>query len=196
MHNDKIIIIVDFEATCDENEQSVPRNKMEIIEIGAVKVRLSDFQGIDEYQSLVRPVRTPKLTNFCVNLTGIQQHEVDSAKSFYEVAHEFFTWCWKDTDALAWCSWSMYDYYQLEQDCKHFFIDNELTCIEHINLKNMYGDVSYGRRRGLKNAVSEQGLRFQGRNHRGLDDARNALEIIKHMPKFKQAIYKKINEVM
>ncbi|WMN90235.1 exonuclease domain-containing protein [Vibrio parahaemolyticus] len=85
------ILIVDFEATCDENEHLVSRQKMEIIEIGAVKVRLSDFKCIDQFQSLVRPVRTPVLTEFCKKLTGIQQHEVDKAATFYEVAPLFLT---------------------------------------------------------------------------------------------------------
>ncbi|HIF9245535.1 TPA: exonuclease domain-containing protein [Photobacterium damselae] len=196
MNNELTIIIVDFEATCDENERLVPRNRMEIIEIGAVKVRLSDFKNIDEFQSLIKPVRTPQLTEFCKKLTGIQQHEINAAKSFYEVASDFFEWCWKDTNVVAWCSWAMYDYYQLEQDCEHFYVDNELLCIEHINLKNLYGDVSFGRRRGLKNALTEQGLKFEGRNHRGLDDARNSLAIIKHMPNFKQEILNKLREVI
>lgn len=197
MTKEQTIIIVDFEATCDENEHLVPRNKMEIIEIGAVKVRLSDFKNVGEFQSLIRPVRTPKLTEFCKNLTGIQQHEVDSAKSFYEVSEKFFEWCWKDSNSVvAWCSWAMYDYYQLEQDCEHFYVDNELMCIDHINLKNLYGDVSYGRRRGLKNAIIEQGLTFEGKNHRGLDDARNSLAIIKHMKDFRTEICKKVREVI
>ncbi|WMN90234.1 hypothetical protein NI382_19390 [Vibrio parahaemolyticus] len=89
----------------------------------------------------------------------------------------------------------MYDYYQLEQDCEHFYIDNELLCVEHLNLKNLYGDVTYGRRRGLKNAIQEQGLSFEGRNHRGLDDAKNALRVIKHIPAFENEIRRKIYEV-
>ncbi|CAK2020072.1 exonuclease domain-containing protein [Vibrio lentus] len=193
--NEKTILIVDFEATCDENEHLVPRHKMEIIEIGAVKVRLSDFKCVDKFQTLVKPVRSPILTNFCKELTGIKQEEVDSAPSLYEAAPNFFDWCWSNSNTVAWCSWAMYDYYQLEQDCEHFFIDNELLCIEHLNLKNLYGDVTFGRRRGLKNAIREQGLKFEGRNHRGLDDAINALKIIKHIPKFKEEIQQKINEV-
>ncbi|MBF4371204.1 exonuclease, partial [Vibrio anguillarum] len=91
------MLIVDFEATCDEGERSIPRHKMEIIEIGAVKVRLSDFQCIDEYQSLIKPVRTPILTEFCTELTGITQRDVDSASSFYEVITDFFNWCWQSS---------------------------------------------------------------------------------------------------
>ena len=165
---------------------------MEIIEIGAVKVQLSDFSKVDEFQAFIKPLRTPILTDFCKTLTGIRQADVDNAKTFYEVAPSFFEWCWKGKEPLAWCSWAMYDYYQLEQDCDHYFIDNELLYIEHINLKNLYGDAHAGRRRGLKNALQEQGLPFVGRNHRGLDDAKNALSIVKHMPTFQEAILSKI----
>ncbi|WP_196364164.1 3'-5' exonuclease, partial [Vibrio anguillarum] len=170
------------------------RHKMEIIEIGAVKVRLSDFQCIDEYQSLIKPVRTPILTEFCTELTGITQRDVDSASSFYEVITDFFNWCWQSSTTVAWGSWAMYDYYQLEQDCEHFFVDNELLCIEHLNLKNLYGDATHGRRRGLKNAIIEQNLSFEGRNHRGLDDAKNAYRVINHIPRFRDIVKNSIRE--
>ncbi|EOW9127777.1 3'-5' exonuclease [Vibrio cholerae] len=193
MDKDNSIIIVDLEATCDEDERLISRTKMEIIEIGAVKVRLHDFELVDKYQSFVRPMRNPILTDFCTNLTGITQQDVSSARTFYEVSEEFFNWCWKDCNALAWCSWAMYDYYQLEQDCEHYFVDNELLCVEHLNLKNMYGDVYKGKRRGLINALSEQGLDFEGSNHRALDDALNAFKIVYNMPNFKREILRRVS---
>lgn len=188
---DKTLLIVDFEATCDLNERLVPRQKMEIIEIGALKVRLSDFKIVNEFQSFVRPLRTPILTDFCKELTGIKQKEVDEADTFYEVAESFFHWCWDTPCSSAWSSWAMYDYYQLEQDCEHYFVDNELLCVDHYNLKNMYGDAANGRRRGLKNAVQEQGLTFKGKNHRALDDVLNTYSVISQMPKFREALQKK-----
>ncbi|MEN9576703.1 MAG: hypothetical protein RL514_4558 [Verrucomicrobiota bacterium] len=52
---------------------------MEIIEIGAVAVRAEDGVPLAEFQSFVRPVRHPRLTPFCTQLTSIQQTDVDGA---------------------------------------------------------------------------------------------------------------------
>lgn len=186
------LLIVDFEATCDASENHLPRHKMEIIEIGAIKVSIPDFVVLDEYQRLVKPLRTPILTNFCKELTGIQQSDVERADIFYNVASDFFEWCWKKNEPIAWCSWGMYDYHQIDQDCSHYNIDNDLLLIEYINLKNSYGDAFNGRRRGLKNATIEQRIEFQGRHHRALDDTINALNIIKKMESLQRIIMEKI----
>ena len=73
-------LVVDLEATCC-NRNSFPRTEMEIIEIGAVMTD-SQFEVIDEFQSFIKPVRHPELTDFCKELTTISQQEVDSALGF------------------------------------------------------------------------------------------------------------------
>ncbi|MCJ8344833.1 hypothetical protein MJH12_04780 [bacterium] len=52
----KTLIIIDLEATCC-SRSSIPKDEMEIIEIGAV--------AIDEYSVFIRPVRNLILTDFC-----------------------------------------------------------------------------------------------------------------------------------
>jgi len=188
-------IVVDFEATCDKNER-LARSKMEIIEIGAIKLRIEDFTIVDKFQSFVKPVRTPVLTEFCKDLTGIKQTDLSTAPTFYDAIEQFFYWSWLNSNTVAWASWSMYDFYQLKQDCEHFYVDNEYDCIEHFNLKNMYGDAHGGRRRGIKNALYEQSLDFEGSHHRALDDALNATKIITSMPLFKRNLNKLLMELV
>jgi 3'-5' exoribonuclease 1 len=74
-------LVIDLEATCC-NDDSFPRTEMEAIEIGAVIVCPTTFQPIDELQSFIRPVRNPLLTDFCCDLTGISQQQVDAAPLF------------------------------------------------------------------------------------------------------------------
>jgi len=57
-------LIVDLEATCS-NDNSIERAHMEIIEIGAVMIQGQTLEVIDEFQTFIKPVRTPKLTAFC-----------------------------------------------------------------------------------------------------------------------------------
>lgn len=69
------VLIIDLEATCDED---LIESEMEIIEIGAVWVT-SNGTVLDAFQALVRPITHTQLTPFCQQLTGIKQTEVDRA---------------------------------------------------------------------------------------------------------------------
>ena len=81
LENYERFLIVDLEATCCDIN-SIPRSEMEIIEIGAVMVENRSFEITDEFQTFIKPERTPKLTPFCTELTSISQSEVDAAPNF------------------------------------------------------------------------------------------------------------------
>jgi len=72
------ILVVDLEATCDDN---APEFDMEIIEVGAVWVA-PDGTILDRFQSFARPMVHPTLTPFCTALTGICQADLDTAPAF------------------------------------------------------------------------------------------------------------------
>jgi hypothetical protein len=76
-------LIVDLEATCSD-DGSVLRHEMEIIEIGAVLQNAKTFEIESQFQTFVRPVRHPRLTAFCTELTGIRQDMVAAAPLFPE----------------------------------------------------------------------------------------------------------------
>ena len=164
-------VIVDFEATCC-NQNSFPREEMEIIEIGAVAMGRKSLRSESEFQSFVRPVRHPWLTDFCRSLTSISQEEVDSAPDFKSVLSNFREWLSTLEDPVF-CSWGAYDRVQLHQDCA--FHDVEFPFGEdHINLKSMFAK-TMGLRRpmGVGGALRKIGVEFEGTPHRGIDDARN-----------------------
>lgn len=58
-------LVLDLEATCDD-VGAVPREEMEIIEIGAALLQPSTWEITDEFNAFVRPVRHPQLTEFCM----------------------------------------------------------------------------------------------------------------------------------
>ncbi|KAF2360666.1 Exonuclease RNase T/DNA polymerase III [Trinorchestia longiramus] len=84
------IVVIDFEATCEEHQTKDYVH--EIIEFPAVLVRVSDAARVGEFHSLVRPVLNPVLSEFCRQLTGIDQRSVDAAPTFPEVLHNFENW--------------------------------------------------------------------------------------------------------
>ena len=95
------LIVVDLEATCWDTPR--PRNHMEIIEIGAVRLD-AELTVVDEFDCFVRPVVGPKLSQFCTALTTIKQADVDEADMFPAVFARFIEWIGDGPYRL--CSWA------------------------------------------------------------------------------------------
>lgn len=169
-------LVVDLEATCWDDD-SVPRQEMETIEIGAVMVDAGSLRTVDEFQAFIRPVRHTLLSRFCCELTSITQREVDAAGEFVRVFPEFVGWSARYDRALF-CSWGDYDRRQLEQDCAFHGLAYPFGA-EHLNLKAQFSKHCRLRRRlGLAQALQRAGLEFQGTHHRGIDDARNIARLL------------------
>ncbi len=82
-------VVLDFEATCDENE---PPRPQEIIEFPSVLLDAETFEVVDEFESFVRPIHHPTLRPFCTELTSITQAQVDGAPTFPEVMAAHLAW--------------------------------------------------------------------------------------------------------
>lgn len=172
-------LVVDFEATCC-TQGTVPRTEMEIIEIGAVMVEGAGFLAVDEFQSFIRPVRHPKLTPFCTELTSISQSEVDGAPEFADCMKSLSTWL-TDYPGFVFCSWGDYDRKQLTQDCGYHRVADPMRA-PHLNLKALIAE-RHGLRKkpGLGEAIRMAGLQFSGTHHRGIDDARNIARLLPYI---------------
>lgn len=172
-------LVIDFEATCCD-KGTVPREHMEIIEVGAVMVDASTLQTIDEFQTFIRPTRHPQLTPFCTALTSIQQKDVDSAPTYREAINRFKAWLYRYS-AFAFCSWGDYDLRQLQQDCDFHKVPYPISA-SHINLKRLMVErQSLSKKPGLDEAIRLAGLEFVGSHHRGIDDARNIARLLPYI---------------
>lgn len=168
-------IIYDLEATC-WNGSSMGKQS-EIIEIGAI--RLNGFgEETGEFNRFVRPVLNPFLSPFCMELTSIEQSDVDRAATFPEVVDEFQEWVglFVEDDYLL-CSWGDFDKKMLLQDCSLHDLEGDWAQ-QHINLKKQY-QLIRGLRKpiGLKKAVEKNGFDFDGIHHRAISDAHNLAKI-------------------
>ena len=169
-------LVVDLEATCSD-DGSIAKREMEIIEIGAVLVDGASLEPIDEFQRFVRPVRRPTLTPFCVELTSIQQTDVDDAPGFVEVVSDMKQWMYNG-DPFVFCSWGDYDRNQLAQDCDFHRIAYPMPG-GHINLKRSFSDQQgISKKFGMAGAIEHVGLELHGTHHRGIDDARNIARLL------------------
>ena len=66
----RYLLILDFEATCGD---PFPRKEMEIIEFPTLLFNIRTKEVEATFHEYVRPVRHTTLTEFCTNLTGIEQ---------------------------------------------------------------------------------------------------------------------------
>lgn len=167
-------IVFDLEATCWEG--SPTSIQQEVIEIGAV--RLDEYADIEgTFQRFVRPAINQVLSAFCTQLTSISQIDVNRAGRFPEVIREFQKWIEIDDEEYLLCSWGSFDKKLLVADCKLHDIDDEWLD-PHINLKQQYQEFKKLRQpRGLKASIIAEGLEFEGRHHRAIDDAENLAQI-------------------
>ncbi len=167
----KYFLIVDLEATCCD-KQSIPRKDMETIEIGAVLVDSSSLTVVDEFCTFIKPIRHPKLTEFCTGLTSIKQSDVDNAPKYPDAIHIFKEWLYKYSDFLF-CSWGDYDKSQLEQDSRFHGIPFPIGA-PHLNIKVRFSqNQGIKKKFGMAQALSLCNLKLDGVHHRGIDDARN-----------------------
>lgn len=172
-------LIVDLEATCSD-VGAVPRHEMEIIEIGAVMQSSRTFEVESEFQTFVRPVRHPELTKFCTGLTGITQEHVAAAPPFREALAAMREWMDAFHDFLF-CSWGDYDRNQFNQDCEYHQVAYPFGS-GHMNLKaEVSRALGRNKKLGIADAVRHLGMDFEGSHHRGLDDARNIVRIVRRL---------------
>jgi len=171
-------IVIDLEATCSNNSHELPRDKREIIEIGAVLVRSKDFKIEKEYSSFVKPVLSNKLTSFCTELTSITQDQVDSARYFPEVLKDFCSEIGLNNSKMLFCSWGDYDKKQFIHDCAYHNVLYPFGD-KHLNLKKQFS-INSGvvKEFGLRKALNKKRMNFIGTQHRGLDDAKNIVRLL------------------
>ena len=169
-------LIIDLEATCSE-DNSIPRRSMEMIEIGAVMLNSTTLQVEGEYQTFIRPILHPQLTEFCTALTSISQQDVAVAPLFSDALEAFQRWMRPFGSALF-CSWGDYDKHQFKKDCRLHGVNYPFSG-NHLNLKKAFSMAIDSRKMfGMAGALERLGLSLEGTHHRGIDDARNVARIV------------------
>jgi len=175
-------LVVDLEATCN-NDGSIPKEEMEIIEIGAVMYDRKQMRVISEFDTLVRPTRNPILSEFCKELTTITQNKVCEAPKFTEAFPKFIEWyeSFNPVDnRILFSSWGEYDKNQMLRDCAFHGIKYPFG-VKHLNIRKYFSHVhKKGRLVGVKKALRNIGLGFEGTHHRGIDDARNIARLLEN----------------
>ncbi|MFC3227067.1 exonuclease domain-containing protein [Marinibaculum pumilum] len=107
------LVVLDLEFTAWEGSQARkwngPNEHREIVQIGAVRMS-RDRSGESHFETLVRPVRNPVLSDYFTALTGIAQADLDRRGRSFRAAWEAFlafaggrpVWAWgRDGEVVA-----------------------------------------------------------------------------------------------
>ena len=172
-------LVVDLEATCCD-KQSIPRDEMETIEIGAVLADGNTLAVVDEFCTFIKPVRHPILTSFCTDLTTITQSDVDNAPRYPRAIQDFQQWL-ENYQHFLFSSWGNYDKTQLQRDSQYHRLPFPISA-PHMNIKREFSRKQGLRKAcGMSKALALCGLQLSGTLHRGIDDARNMVQLLPYI---------------
>jgi inhibitor of KinA sporulation pathway (predicted exonuclease) len=172
-----LINVVDVEATCWVGQPPVGQVS-EIIEIGLTVVDLAAATRVAKHRILVRPQRS-RVSEFCTELTGLTQEEVDQGVTFTQACRDLATT--HEAGVRPWTSWGDYDRNQFTRQCRHAAVEYPFGKT-HTNAKLRFTEANGLRKRpGMAQALKIAGLPLEGRHHRGDDDAWNIAALVLHL---------------
>uniref|UniRef100_A0A671TQJ2 GRF-type domain-containing protein n=1 Tax=Sparus aurata TaxID=8175 RepID=A0A671TQJ2_SPAAU len=194
------LIVIDFESTCWREKNNYGQ---EIIEFPAVLLNTSTGEVESEFHTYVQPQEHPTLSDFCTELTGITQMQVEAGIPLQICLSRFSRWLQnlrlnmgvifsniqQRTSAttasqklctfLTWSDWDLG--VCLQYECKRKQLHKPDVLNSWIDLRSTYR-LFYARKpKGLNGALQDLGIQFSGREHSGLDDARNTAHLAARM---------------
>jgi len=162
------INVVDIECTCWIDEPQPEGEVQEIIEIGIAQLDLKTLEIEKSEGILVRP-SVSRISTSCTQLTSITPDMVELAPPFSD-AVTLLEKEW-NTHWFFWASYGEFDRTVFERQCENFNVNYPFGA-QHINVKAVIRSV-YPKVKGLGSAIKQMNMEFDGRPHRGVDDARN-----------------------
>jgi inhibitor of KinA sporulation pathway (predicted exonuclease) len=179
-------LVLDFEATCEQNEFHFPH---EIIEFPVIAVDAQRQTVVGEFHSFVKPMRRHgALTPFCKELTGISQADVDAAPPLPKVIEKFCEWFhahFPEGSKVVFATdgpWDMREFMFRHSVCRDG-ADFPRMFYSFIDIRHSFCDHMKCKPRGVQAMLAKLGLTFEGRQHCGLHDARNIARILITMMK-------------
>lgn len=176
-------VVLDFEATCDDNDAPNPQ---EVIEFPSVLVDVQARCVVDEFSTFVKPVHHPVLRPFCTALTSITQADVQEAPVFADVLDAHQAWLAShgvtaDNAVITTCGdWDMNRMFVAQ--CRVAEPPVRILAplyVRWANLKVLYCDVTgEGRAPGMPGMLRAMDLPLVGHHHRGIDDCRNLARLL------------------
>lgn len=182
-------LVLDFEATCEKKELS-PTFEQEIIEFPVFKVNSKSYEVEDVFHSFVKPVINTEITNYCSTLTGIAQNDVEKEGDLATVLERFDKWMndcvfslEKSHIFVTSGDWDLKK--MLPTECNNKNICMKEYFYPYVNINKSFAyTVGKWPRHGkgrLPAMLAMLDLPKVGDFHRGTDDCRYIIEIMKSL---------------
>ncbi|XP_053936333.1 ERI1 exoribonuclease 2 isoform X2 [Cuculus canorus] len=187
------LVVVDLEATCWRERA---RRSPETIEFPAVLLNTATGEIESEFHTYVQPQEHPVLSEFCTELTGITQTQVDEGVPLNICLSQFLKWIQKiqmekkiifssdvprstsEAKPCTFVTWTDWDLgVCLHYECKRKQLRKPDILNSWIDLKATYKAFYNRKPKGLSGALQDLGIAFKGREHSGLDDSRNTARL-------------------
>ncbi|ORE02156.1 hypothetical protein BCV72DRAFT_215876 [Rhizopus microsporus var. microsporus] len=144
---------------------------------------------VDEFRSYVKPTINPTLSEFCIKLTGISQDTVDNSPIFIDVLNQFQEFLAKynlfQSSSAVFVTDGPFDIRDfITKQLEHSNIDPRPAyfTLPWINIRKLFKDFYHQtQNKNIKGMLEHLNMTFKGREHSGLDDARNLAYIAKRM---------------
>ena len=173
--------VIDFECTC-WREEDPDRKAHEIIEFPAVFLNSQTLEVEFEFHEYVRPTENPILSPFCVELTGISQATVDAGKALKTVIDEFQTFLEiNKIDSFTACTDGPWDFSKfLAPETTRKGLPVPAWARKWIDVRRRFQyTFDLPKWVGVSDMLAHLNMEFEGREHSGIDDARNIARIVK-----------------
>ena len=107
---------------------------------------------------------------------------INAAPPYLEVVRALDEWLGQPAESLVWCSWGNYDWHHIRAESEAHGISPGFMAWPHLHLKRIWRrSTGQKKKTGLASALAFHNLAFEGRPHRGVDDARNIVRLLPFM---------------
>lgn len=154
---------------------------------------------MSEFHQYVMPTENPRLSEFCTELTGIAQITVDTKGVPIQTCLMRFDAWLKDMVAAynlilpktcrqslqgncTFATWSDWDFgVCLLGECQRKRLKRHAYFDQWIDIRKIYKQYFTYNPANFNDALQHVGMPFQGRQHSGIDDARNIANLVHYM---------------
>ncbi len=172
------MLIVDVESTCWKDRIAPPSEESEIFQVGVCLFNVATALPHGKRSLIVRLERS-RISEFCTELTGFTQADVDKGISF-RLACSILQKEYQ-TKQRTWGSWGNYDKNQFTDQCRDRGIAYPFGG-RHQNLKNFFAVLmGLPEEVEIPDALKLLGMSFVGILHRGDDDAWNIGRVLSEL---------------
>lgn len=174
------VLVIDTEDTCYENNRWPEGEQQDVIEFGITEVDLRNRTITRSESLLVKPLRS-RVSEYCTQLTGWTQEDVDKGMSLLE-ATQILQQKYDSRNRL-WLSQGEFDRVVIKENCASLGVPYPFSK-RHLNMQTLYSLLTgHGRAVGMMRQLERLGLEHEGKHHNGCDDSRNIarvfLEVLK-----------------